>query len=208
VVCRSHCAYTTADGELILVDDGASGSGLDRMKPPPYRFKTPPRQHDQFDDRLCCVRGAWGCLSARDASVIWRSDPNRPMDCNHGASLGEGSAAIKAYGGYATRVSLADSERRPILPGGEDHSCSSVVLTSGGLSIVAMVSGLCVRDVETGIMLWKSLRGSPPRICAGPSPANGRLFLDTASSGLLLCFEPQKWRMRTGRAAESNPAGE
>src|SRR5262249_4380239 len=38
---REHCVFTTAVGELVIVALGARGSGLDKLAPAPFRFKTP-----------------------------------------------------------------------------------------------------------------------------------------------------------------------
>ena len=72
--------------------------------------------------------------------------------------------------------------------GGDAHACGPVVLTPS-LSVNVTVSGLHVRDVKTGALLWLS-PGFAPRGCVNPSLANGRVFWPSAASGLLFCWEP------------------
>src|SRR5262249_60409564 len=78
---------------------------------------------------------------------------------------------------------------KELLGGCPDHACSPVLLTSAKLSFAVSSSGLYVRDLTTGEIVWQSL-GFAPRTCTNPVPANGRLFFSPNANNMLYCFEP------------------
>jgi outer membrane protein assembly factor BamB len=144
------------------------------------------------DERLYVVAyaGPMACLSARDGSVVWKGEREHNY-WQHGASLGPDFLAVKGYGGSATRYRLSDGKAQDVKLGGTEHTCSSVVLTESGLSLVATVGGLYVRDMKTGELLWRSERGFAPRNCTNPAVTNGRVFINPQVNGMLYCFEPR-----------------
>ena len=145
------------------------------------------------EDRLYvfAYAGPMSCLSTKDGSLIWKSDnPNNYFQ--HGPSLGLDYFAVKGYGGHTVRYNLADCKPQNVKLGAPDHTCSSAILTSGKLSLVAGVGGLCVRDVNSGELLWQSEMGFAPRSCANPAIANGRVFVNPQVNGMLYCFQPKK----------------
>ena len=127
------------------------------------------------------------CLSARDGSTVWKTD--RRQNWGHVPCLGDGIFTGRGYSGRAQAFNLADGSPVPTLRlGGPDHACGPVVLTSGGLSLAVTVSGLHVRDMKTGGIVWSS-PGFAPRTCSSPIVANGRIFYNPQINGMIYCFE-------------------
>ncbi len=140
--------------------------------------------------------GRMTCLSSKDGSVIWRSESNR-LSFQHGPTLGPDFMALKGYGGTTRKYSLDGKSLRTQL-GGPEHTCSSAVLTSGGLALVATSGGLYVRNAKTGKLEWLS-PGFAPRICTNPAVSNGRLFMNPQVSQTMFCFEPKEAPVRAER---------
>jgi outer membrane protein assembly factor BamB len=141
-------------------------------------------------DRLYALThaGPLQCLSAKDGKVLWKAK-RQFHSYQHGPSLGPDFMAVKGYSGGATRLSLKDGSPQNVKLGGKGHTCSSVVLTASGVSLVATVGGLYVRESKDGKLLWLSPMGFAPRQCANPIVASGRVFVNPVN-GMLYCFEP------------------
>jgi len=135
--------------------------------------------------------GPMSCLSTTDGSLIWKSKQANNY-FQHGPSLGPDFFAVKGYGGHTSRYSLANCQPQNVKSGAPDHTCSSGVLTSSELSLVASVGGLYVRNFNTGELLWHSAMGFAPRNCANPAIASGRIFVNPQVTGMLYCFEPDE----------------
>ncbi len=138
------------------------------------------------------------CLSTRDYSVLWQ---NKSSGYLTRYSVGAEVVAARGYGGSAATMNLADGQARGGFDpggqlGGDDHACGTVVLTPK-LSLAITVSGLHVRDIRTGRLLWRSL-GFAPRACVNAAVANGRVFFPSAASGMVYCFEPAAGAERGG----------
>jgi outer membrane protein assembly factor BamB len=134
------------------------------------------------------------CVSATDGSVVWKSE--RRFTWGHAPALGPDFFTGRGYSGHAEAWRLEDGKpkmagKKQVLLGGPDHACGPVVLTSGGFSLATTVSGLYVRDVSTGEILWRS-PGFAPRSCSNPIAASGRVFYNPQVNGMLYCFEPEK----------------
>jgi outer membrane protein assembly factor BamB len=129
------------------------------------------------------------CLDARTGGVLWK----KGQYCynQHGPTLGREAMAVKGYGGTGGLLDITGKEL-PGKVGGPEHTCSPVVLTSGGLSIVVTVGGIYVRDVKDPKAFWVSPMGFAPRNCGNPAVANGRLFINPQDNGMVYCFEPEK----------------
>jgi outer membrane protein assembly factor BamB len=134
------------------------------------------------------------CVSAADGALLWRTE--RKQGWGHAPALGSDFLTGRGYSGHAEAWSLADGKakmagKKQILLGGPDHACGPVILTSGGLSLATTVSGLYVRDSNTGEILWRS-PGFAPRSCSNPIAASGRVFYNPQVNGMLYCFEAEK----------------
>lgn len=142
------------------------------------------------DNRLfvCAYAGPMTCLDTGDGSVLWQSEQKFNY-FQHGPTLGKTFFAIKGYGGDTRRYRLEDCRPIPGSIGGTEHTCSSSLLTSGGLSLVCTVGGMYVRDADSAELLWLS-RGFAPRNCANPCVSNGRVFVNPQVTGVMYCFEP------------------
>jgi len=133
------------------------------------------------------------CLSAKDGSLRWQVDN---VSYEHSPALGEDYFVTRGYGGHGILRDLASGrpvlrEGREVLGGCPDHSCAPVLLTTGRLSYAVSTSGLYVRDLDSGKVLWQSL-GFAPRACTTPVAANGRLFFSPNVNNTLYCFEPAR----------------
>jgi outer membrane protein assembly factor BamB len=131
------------------------------------------------------------CLSAKDGKLKWEADK---ISYSHHPALGEDYFVVRGYGAYGTVRDLATGkplvrDKREVTGGCPDHACSPVLLTSGRLSYAVSSSGLYVRDMDSGKILWQSL-GFAPRACTCPTAANGRLFFSPNVNNMLYCFEP------------------
>jgi len=131
------------------------------------------------------------CASATDGAELWRQ---RVGNWFHTVSLGTDCLTGRGYSGFASRWNLVDGKPvepkgKRILVGGPDHACGPVLLTAGGVSVAVTVSGLYLRDVKTGEILWSSL-GFAPRACSSPAAANGRIFYNPQCDAMIFCFEP------------------
>jgi len=128
------------------------------------------------------------CLDAKTGQVLWK----KGQYCyeQHGPTLAPDYMAVKGYGGWGARLDLKTGAELPGKVGGPEHTCSPVVLTSGGLSLVVTVGGLYVRDARNPNFLWVSPMGFAPRNCGNPAVANGRLFINPQDNGMVYCFEP------------------
>jgi len=60
---RDHCLFTTLDGELVAVSLSARGSDLSKLKPEPFRFKTP---HGKVIGSSAAVSGGLVCFGCDD----------------------------------------------------------------------------------------------------------------------------------------------
>lgn len=131
------------------------------------------------------------CVSAKDGSLKWKANN---VSYSHQPALGEDYFVVRGYGGYGFVGDLATGKQlvrnnREVEGGCPDHACSPVLLTSGRLSYAVSSSGLYVRDMDSGKILWQSL-GFAPRACTSPTAANGRLFYSPNVNNMLYCFEP------------------
>jgi len=131
------------------------------------------------------------CLQATDGKLLWE----KPRWSTYRApSIGPKLMTSRSYGGG--NFPGRDPEtgemllrgKRPVLTGAPHHTCGPLTLTSGGLSLAVTVSGLHVRDLQGGEIVWSS-PGFAPRACAGVVVASGRIFYH-AQNGMLYCFEP------------------
>lgn len=137
-------------------------------------------------------QGRLRCVQASDGKVVWE---NRSAAGQLMFTVGADLIVCRGYGGGAMCLTLADGkpfsfDKKFVKGGqlgGDDHSCGAVVLTRS-LSLAITVSGLNVRDLRTGALLWKS-PGFAPRGCVNPTVANSRVFFPTASSGVVYCWE-------------------
>ncbi|MGE3804258.1 MAG: PQQ-binding-like beta-propeller repeat protein [Gemmataceae bacterium] len=132
------------------------------------------------------------CISAKDGKLKWEADK---VSYSHQPALGEDYFVVRGYGGHGIVRDLATGkpvirDRREVLGGCPDHSCAPVLLSSARLSFAVSCSGLYVRDIDTGKILWQSL-GFAPRACTSPLAANGRLFYSPNVNNMLYCFEPE-----------------
>jgi len=133
--------------------------------------------------------GPLACLDAHTGQTLWRG--KTPYNyLQHGATIAPDSMAVKGYGGLGGRLNITNGDGLPGKVGGPEHTCSPVVLTSGGLSLVVTVGGLYVRDAKDPAFLWISPMGFAPRNCGNPAVANGRLFVNPQDNGMVYCFEP------------------
>jgi outer membrane protein assembly factor BamB len=133
------------------------------------------------------------CIAAKDGSLKWQADK---LSYSHHPALGEDYFVVRGYGGYGMVRDLATGkplvrDKREVQGGCPDHACSPVLLTSGRLSYAVSSSGLYVRDMDSGKILWQSL-GFAPRACTAPIAANGRLFYSPNVNNMLYCFEPER----------------
>lgn len=131
------------------------------------------------------------CLKAKDGKLKWKADN---VSYSHNPSLGTEHFVVRGYGGHGILRDLATGKPvvrggREVLAGCPDHSCAPVLLSSGELSFAVSTSGLYVRDLRSGKVLWQSL-GFAPRACTCPVAANGRLFFSPNVNNTLYCFEP------------------
>jgi outer membrane protein assembly factor BamB len=131
------------------------------------------------------------CVSAKDGKLKWQVDN---VSYSHHPALGEDYFVVRGYGGDGIVRDLETGkpvirDRHVVQGGCPDHACSPVLLTSGRLSYAVSCSGLYVRDIDTGKILWRSL-GFAPRACTSPTAANGRLFFSPNVNNMLYCFEP------------------
>lgn len=131
------------------------------------------------------------CVHARDGSLKWQADN---VSFSHQPALGEDYLVVRGYGGHGYVRELATGkparrEGREVLGGCPDHTCAPVLLVRGRLSYAVSSSGLYVRDLNTGKILWQSL-GFAPRACTTPTAANGRLYYSPNVNNMLYCFEP------------------
>jgi outer membrane protein assembly factor BamB len=139
------------------------------------------------------------CIAASDGTLKWQADN---VSYSHQPALGEDYFVVRGYGGHGIVRDLATGkpvirDRREVLGGCPDHSCAPVLLTRGRLSYAVSSSGLHVRDIDTGKILWQSL-GFAPRACTTPTAANGRLFYSPNVNNMLYCFEPGEKEASSG----------
>jgi len=132
------------------------------------------------------------CVNAKDGSLVWKE----PLSYSHHPAIGDDYFVTRGYGGSGLVRDLASAKAVKVkgkeLTGGcPDHACSPVLLTTSKLSYAVSSSGLYVRDLTTGDILWQSL-GFAPRTCTNPTPANGRLFFSPNANNMLYCFEPER----------------
>lgn len=130
------------------------------------------------------------CVRAKDGELIW----NEKVSFSHHPALVDDIFITRGYGGHAVVRRIADGKTitrngRELLGGCPDHACSPVLLSTNKLSFAVSSSGLYVRDLNSGDILWQSL-GFAPRACTNPVPANGRLFFSPNANNMLYCFEP------------------
>ncbi len=130
------------------------------------------------------------CLNAKTGKPIWE----QKVSYSHHPALGDEWFVTRGYGGSGMLRELATGKivvkDGKEMPGGcPDHACSPVLLSSAKLSFAVSSSGLYVRDLSTGKILWQSL-GFAPRACTSPIAANGRLFFSPNVNNMLYCFEP------------------
>ena len=139
----------------------------------------------QFFGRSMC------CLSAKDGSLIWE---RKNRSTYRAPSIAPKLMTSRSYGGgNAPALNPKTGEnlmrgRMPVLAGAPHHTCGPVILTASGLSLAVTVSGLHVRDLESGRIVWRS-PGFAPRACASPVVTSGRIF-HHPQNGMLYCFEP------------------
>jgi outer membrane protein assembly factor BamB len=131
------------------------------------------------------------CISAKDGKLKWQAEN---VSYSHQPALGEDYLVVRGYDGHGFVRDLATGkpmirDKREVVGGCPDHACSPVLLTSGRLSYAVSTSGLYVRNMDTGKILWQSL-GFAPRTCTTPTAANGRLFFSPNVNNMLYCFEP------------------
>ena len=137
----------------------------------------------QFFGRSMC------CLSAKDGSLIWEK---KNRSTYRAPSIAPGILTSRSYGGGNARALDPETgeylvrDKKPVYAGAPGHTCGPV--TASNLSLAVTVSGLHVRDLNTGKIVWSSL-GFAPRACASPVVSSGRIF-HHPQNGMLYCFEP------------------
>lgn len=131
--------------------------------------------------------GDLSCVSAADGKPLWK----RKTGGYDRFSVGADFLVTRGYGGHGIKVRLEDGKDYPGCRelGGETHACGAVALTPA-YSFAITLTGLNVREVQTGKLLWRS-PGFAPRACVNPALANGRVFWPSAASGVIYCWEPR-----------------
>lgn len=132
------------------------------------------------------------CVDAKDGKLIWQEK----ISYSHHPALGADYFITRGYGGHGVVRDLATArvlkvKNRELLGGCPDHACSPVLLSTARLSFAVSSSGLYVRDLSSGEIIWQSL-GFAPRACTNPVPAGGRLFFSPNANNMLYCFEPMR----------------
>jgi len=141
------------------------------------------------------------CLSARDGSLLWEK---KNRSTYRAPSIAPGLLTSRSYGGGNARALDPETgeylvrAKKPVFAGAPGHTCGPVTLTASDLSLAVTVSGLHVRDLNSGRIVWSS-PGFAPRACASPVVASGRIF-HHPQNGMLYCFEPVG-NVRIGRPA-------
>jgi outer membrane protein assembly factor BamB len=139
--------------------------------------------------RLFLNGDALQCVTPADGQVVWRK--TLAGSYRH-FSVGDDFFVMRPYGGHGAKVHLVDGKDDPTCRelGGAAHACSPVSLTRR-FAFAVTVGGLHVRDLQTGELLWLS-PGFAPRGCVNPALADGRVFWNSAGSGTIFCWEPDR----------------
>ncbi len=203
---KEHCVFTTFGGELVAVNLAARGGGLDRLKPAPYRYRTPGgkpiasspavargRVFFGSDDGHLYVLGPDGKAEAGVGEVAVHERRSR--------ALPEGGRAYawpSPYGGPGNANFVDDPELKPPFrlrwaARSSGAFVAPLSATEEDLVGQTLEGTLLCLEQATGRMRWRrrldppDLHGTTGVLCAG-----GRLYTVRQASkdrGLLHCVD-------------------
>jgi outer membrane protein assembly factor BamB len=216
VLTKDHCVYTTVDGELVAVPLEAKGSGLDRMKPAAFRWKTPSgrfingapavsqgRVFFGSDDGHLYVLGPEGRLEAKAEARALHERRSRVQGTRY--------AWPSPYGGPSNANFVEDAALKGELRlrwAVRSHGVFVAPLsaTEDDLVGVTLEGTVMCLEQETGRLRWR--RRVPPadqHVTAGALCQDGRIYVPRAVSkqrGLLYCLDQE-----TGETLWTAPLG-
>ncbi len=203
VLTKEHCVFATVEGEVVAVPIAGQGSGLDRMKPAPFRWKSPggkfingapavSQGHLFFgsDDGHLYVLGPGGAMEAKEEKRALHEARSRCAAPRY--------AWPSPYGGPANANFVED----PALKGPlrlrwavRSHGVFVAPLSATEDDLVGVTlegTVLCLEQ-ETGRLRWR--RRLPPadqHITSGALCLEGRIYVPRPASksrGILYCLD-------------------